>query len=132
MGRKLRTVSVRLDAWASARLERAARLLRQSKGALLARAGEEAAQRVLLEWAAQRYEAGAASLSELAAETGLPLEAIAQEVTRQRGEGVTDLYLASCRKLSETLGIPAIREFRKGHTLGDISTKELIEESRRG
>jgi uncharacterized protein (DUF1778 family) len=106
MGTKLKTVSVRLDARASARVERAARLLRQSKGAFLARAGEEAAQRVLLEWAAQRYEAEAASLSELAAETGLPLEAIAQEVTRQRGEDATEHYLASCRKLSETLRMP--------------------------
>jgi len=49
---------------------------------------------------------GTASLSELAAETELPLEAIAREVTRQRGEEATELYLASCRKLSETLGMP--------------------------
>ena len=27
--------------------------------------------------------------------------------------------------------IAAIREFRKGHTLGDITTKELIEEGRK-
>lgn len=106
MGTKLRTVSVRLGDESGARVERAAHLLRQSKGAFLARAGEEAAERVLLEWAAQRYGAGTASLSELAAETELPLEAIAQEVVRQRGEEVTELYLASCRRLSKTLGMP--------------------------
>jgi len=105
---KLKTVSVRLDARVGARVERAARLLRQSKGAFLARAGEEVAQRVLLEWAAQRYEVGIASLSELAAETELPLGAIAQEVARQRGEDATELYPASCRKLSETLAIPEL------------------------
>jgi hypothetical protein len=106
MGRKLKTVSVRLDARAGARVERDARLLRQSKDAFLARAGEEAVQRVLLEWAAQRYGEGTVSLSKLAAETELPLEAIAQEVVRGRGGEVTELYLASCRNLSETLGMP--------------------------
>ena len=37
-------------------------------------------------------------MGKLAAETELPLEAIAQEAT--------ELYLASCRKLAETLNMP--------------------------
>jgi prevent-host-death family protein len=35
------------------------------------------------------------------------------------------------RQRSVKEAIAAIREFRKGHTLGDITTKELIEEGRR-
>ena len=76
MPTKLTTVSVRLDDESGAQVEKAARLLRQSKGAFLARAGEEAARKLLLEWAAQRYLTGTASLSELAAETALAFEAL--------------------------------------------------------
>ena len=106
MATKLKTVSVRLDNESGAQVEKAARLLRQSKGAFLARAGEAAARKVLLEWAAQQYIFETASLSELAAETALPLEGIAQAVAQQRGEEAADMYLASCRKLAETLGMP--------------------------
>lgn len=106
MGTKLRTVSVRLDDRASARVDRVARLLRQSKGGFLAQAGDEAAQRVLLDWAGQQYRAGAASLSELAAETGLALEAIARHVSSLGAEEATELFLASTRKLAETFGRP--------------------------
>ena len=35
------------------------------------------------------------------------------------------------RQRSVKEAIAAIREFRKGHTLGDITAKELIEEGRR-
>ncbi len=106
MGTKLRTVSVRLDDRASARVDRVARLLRQSRGGFLARAGDEAAQRVLLDWAGQQYRAGAASLSELAAETGLALEAIARHVSSLGAAAATELFLASSRKLAETFGRP--------------------------
>lgn len=106
MGTKLTTVSVRLEKHASARVDKAAHVLRQSKGAFLARAGEEAAEQVLLRWAVEQYTAGAASLSELAAETQLPLERIAQQVAEDRSEQITTMYLASCQQLSQTLQIP--------------------------
>src|SRR5262245_19487884 len=106
MGTKLTTVSVRLEKHASARVDKAAHVLHQSKGAFLARAGEEAAEQVLLRWAVKQYGTGVASLSELAAETQLPLERIAQQVAEDRAEQATDMYLASCQQLSQTLRIP--------------------------
>jgi uncharacterized protein (DUF1778 family) len=106
MGTKLKTVSVRLEGRADAHVDKAAQLLRQSKGAFLARAGEEVAERVLLKWAVEQYTAGVASLSELAAQTHLPLEAIAQQVAEHRAEEVMKTYLASCRQLAQTLHMP--------------------------
>ena len=106
MGTKLTTVSVRLDKRARTHVDKAAHVLRQSKGAFLAYAGEEAAERVLLQWAVDQYAAGVASLSELAAETQLPLERIAQQVAEQRAEQTTELYLSSCQHLSRTLRLP--------------------------
>ena len=106
MGTKLTTVSVRLDRRTSVQVDKAAQVLHQSKGAFLAQAGEEAAERVLLRWAVDQYVAGVASLSELAAETQLPLERIAQQVAEGRAEQATEMYLASCQKLSHTLRMP--------------------------
>lgn len=106
MGTKLTTVSVRLDRQSSAHVDKAAQVLRQSKGAFLAQAGEAAAERVLLQWAVAQYAAGTASLSELAAETQLPLERIAREVAADRVEDTTEMYLASCQKLAQSLGMP--------------------------
>jgi hypothetical protein len=106
MGTKLTTVSVRLEKQASVRVNKAALVLRQSKGAFLARAGEEAAEHVLLRWAVAQYTAGVASLSELAAETQLPLERIAQHVAADRADPATEMYLASCQHLSQTLRMP--------------------------
>lgn len=106
MGTKLTTVSVRLASRASVHVDKAAQMLHQSKGAFLAQAGEEAAERILLQWAAEQYAAGVASLSELAAETQLPLERIAQRMAEGRAEQVTEMYLASCQKLSQTLRMP--------------------------
>jgi hypothetical protein len=106
MGTKLRTVSVRLGDAAGGRVSKAAQLARQSKGAFLARAGEAEAERILLDWAIERYSTGEASLSELAAETGLPLEVIATRIAERRGEAATDMYLASARRLAEVNGDP--------------------------
>jgi hypothetical protein len=106
MGTKLTTVSVRLDPQASAHVGKAAHVLRQSKGAFLAQAGEEAAEQVLLQWAVKQYAAGVASLSELAAETQLPLERIAQQVAEDRSGQATEMYLASCQQLARTLRMP--------------------------
>ena len=106
MGTKSTTVSVRLDSRASVHVDKAAQVLHQSKGVFLAQVGEEAAERILLQWAVEQYTTGGASLSELAAETQLPLERIAQQVVEGRVEQMTEMYLASCHKLSQTLDIP--------------------------
>jgi hypothetical protein len=50
----------------------------------LSNEAEEAARNLLLDWAAQRHASGEASLSELAAETGVPIEVIEEHVIRQR------------------------------------------------
>lgn len=106
MPTKLKTVSVRLDRRAGTYIDRAAKLLHQSQGAFLARVGEEAAEQVLLNWAVEQYSAGVASLSELATQTDLPLEAIAQQVAESRAKEATEVYLAGCQKLAQNLNLP--------------------------
>jgi adenylate cyclase len=54
----------------------------------------------------EQYATGAASLSELAAETQLPLERIAQHVAEARTKQTTEIYLASCQQLAHTLRMP--------------------------
>ena len=106
MATKLKTVSVRLDRQAGMYIDRAAKLLHQSQGAFLARVGEEAAEQVLLKWAVEQYRAGTASLSELAEQTDIPLEAIAQQVAESRAQEATEIYLAGCHKLAQNLNLP--------------------------
>ena len=53
-----RTISVRLDPAAARRLERAARLMKQSRDAFLGKAGDDTARRILLKWAVARYRQG--------------------------------------------------------------------------
>jgi uncharacterized protein (DUF1778 family) len=113
MGTKLTTVSVRLAPQASVHVDKAAHVLRQSKGAFLAQAGEEAAEQVLLQWAVKQYAVGVASLSELAAETQLPLERIAQQVTEDHAGQVAEMYLASCQQLARTLRMPKFYRIAK-------------------
>jgi uncharacterized protein (DUF1778 family) len=106
MATKKRTISVRLDDEAKQQVERAAKLLRQSSGAFLEKAGEERARAVLLEWAANRYRRGEASLSELAEETGLPVEEVMEAMGSQGREEALEMFLASCRTVAETRGNP--------------------------
>ena len=127
MGTKLKTVSVRLQDEAGARVSKAAQLARQSKGAFLARAGEEAARQMLLEWAAKRHASGEASLSELAAETGVPVEAISQHASAKRSDEAAEMYLTSARRLSGALKTPrfyteakrAVMAVRKDGAVGE-------------
>ena len=51
-------------------------------------------------------------------------------ITRH-GRPIARLVPIHGRQRSVQEAIAAIREFRKGHTLGDVSIKELIEEGRR-
>src|SRR3989454_7078169 len=122
VGTKLKTVSVRLGDQAGVRVSKAAQLARQSKGAFLARAGEEAARQMLLEWAVQRHASGEASLSELASETGVPVEAIAQHGSQQRCAEATEMYLTSARKLAEALKTPLF--YAEARQAVDIARKE--------
>ena len=78
MATRKRTISVRLDDRAKRRVEKAARLLKQSSGAFLEKAGEERARQLLLDWAVSSYQRGEASFSELADETGLSVEEIVE------------------------------------------------------
>jgi len=95
---------VRLDDAAKQRVERAARLLKQSSGAFLEKAGEEHARHVLLGWAVNRHRRGEASFSELAGETGLAVEEIMLAMGSQGRQEALDLFLASCRTVAEASG----------------------------
>jgi hypothetical protein len=106
MPTKKRTVSVRLDASAARRLERAAHLMKQSRGAFLERAGDETARRVLLDWAVSSYRRGERSFSELAGETGLAVEEIMDAVGQGDREAALAMFLASCKTVAESEGKP--------------------------
>lgn len=96
------TVSVRLDEGSRQRVERAAKILKQSSGTFLEKAGEERARQVLLKWAVTRYQQGEASLSELAEETGLAVEEVADAVGSRDPEEAMEMFLASCKTVAET------------------------------
>ncbi|GEM_PF-1023476 len=106
MATKKRTISVRLDDAAKQRVERAARLLKQSAGAFLERGGEEQARHILLAWAVDQHRSGAASFSELASETGLAVEEIMLAMGSQGKEEALEMFLASCRTVAEIRGNP--------------------------
>ncbi len=101
MATKKRTISVRLDAPAARRLERAAGLMKQSRGAFLEKAGDETARRVLLDWAVARHRRGDRSFSELADETGLAVEEIMEAIGRHDREAALVMFLASCKTVAE-------------------------------
>jgi uncharacterized protein (DUF1778 family) len=92
-----RTISVRLDDRAEQQVEKAAKLLKQSKGAFLGKAGEERAREVLLEWAINRHHRGEASFSQLAEETGLAVEEIMDAMGQQGKEEALEIFLTSAR-----------------------------------
>jgi predicted transcriptional regulator len=100
------TVSVRLDAEAARRLEQAARLTKQSRGAFLEKAGDERARSVLLQWAVERHRNGDRGLSELAAETGLAVEEIVDALSRQGQEAALAMFLSSCRTIAQAEARP--------------------------
>lgn len=103
---KKRTISVRLDDAAKQRVERAARLLKQSAGAFLERAGEEEAGHILLAWATDQHRTGRASFSELAAETGFAIEEIMLAMGNQGKQEALEMFLASCCTVAEARDNP--------------------------
>jgi uncharacterized protein (DUF1778 family) len=104
------TVSVRLDPQAERRLEQAARLTRQSRGAFLLHAGDERARQILLEWAVSRYRHGDASYSELAEQTGLAIEEIMRAFGQEGRNEALAQFIASCRAVAEIEDNPAFLE----------------------
>ena len=94
------TVAVRLDDESAKRVAAAARITRQSRGAFLGNAGDERARHVLLEWARARHREGSRSFSELADETGLPLEEIMLAMGDDEQDGLA-LFLASARAVAQ-------------------------------
>ena len=104
MPTRKQTISVRLDATAKRRVERAAQLLKQSTGAFLEKAGEERARDTLLAWALERHLRGEASFSELAEETGLAVEEIMAAAGEQGRDEALQAFLASCRAVAEASG----------------------------
>jgi predicted transcriptional regulator len=92
-----RTISVRLDDRTKQQVEKAAKLLKQSKGAFLGKAGEKRAQEVLLEWAIDRHRKGESSLSQLAEETGLAVEEIMDAMGQRSKEEALEMFLMSAR-----------------------------------
>ena len=110
MATKKHTISVRLDAEAEQRLTQAARIVHQSRGAFLQSAGEAKARQVLLDWATSRYRAGDSGFSELATQTGLPVEEIMFAVGDQHRTDALAQFLASCRTVAEASANPAFLE----------------------
>ena len=106
MPTKKRTISVRLDEVAKRRVERAAKLMKQSAGAFLERAGEAQAYHVLIAWAIDQHRRGEASFSELAAQTGLAVEEIMLAMGSQGRDEALDMFLASCRTVAEERNNP--------------------------
>lgn len=130
MGTKKQTISVRLDDATKQRVERAARLVKQSAGAFLEKAGEEQARQVLLRWAVDRHRRGEASFSELAGETGLAVEEIMLAMgSPDEGEDL-DLFLSSCRTVAEASGNPEF--LRLGEEAVELVRTEQSNEPSRG
>ena len=123
---KKRTISVRLDDAAKQRVDRAARLLKQSSGAFLEKAGEEQARQVLLAWAVDRRRRGEASFSELAGETGLAVEEIMLVMGSEGKQEALDMFLASCRTVADASGNPDF--LRLGEEAVELVRKEQSSE----
>lgn len=91
MATRKRTVSVRL--------ERAAELLHQSRGAFLQHAGDVAVS---------RYRQGGVSFSELAGQTALTVEEIMAALGEQGREEALAQFLVSCRTVAELRQNPEV------------------------
>ena len=100
MTKRRRTITIPLDGESERRLEKAAALLRRTRGALVQEAVDETTRRILLEWALSRHAQGAQSFSELADETGLAQEEIMRAAGGQGREEALAGFLKSCRAVA--------------------------------
>jgi hypothetical protein len=112
---------VRLDPPTARRLERAAGLTKQSRGAFLETAGDETARRILLDWAVSCHRRGDRSFSELADETGLAVEEIMEAIGRLDRESALAMFLTSCKTVAETEDNP---DFLR---LGEEAVRSAVE-----
>jgi hypothetical protein len=97
------TVTVRLTEDEDEVLSRLCALKKTSKTGYIARLAKEQARRELLQYAAEEYVEGRASLSELAKRTGFDVPTIMDEVARIKGEDTraVDAFLAAVKTLSK-------------------------------
>ena len=97
------TVTVRLTDEEDQVLSRLCTLKKTSKTGYLARLAKDQAKRELLNYAAEEYLEGKASLSELAKKTGLDVPTIMDEVASIKGEDkrAVEAFLSAVETLSK-------------------------------
>ena len=118
--REKTTVTVRLTDDEDQLLRRLCTLKKTSKTGYLARLAKDRAKAELLNYAAEEYLEGKASLSELAKKTGLDVPTIMDEVARVTGgeKRVVEAFLSAVETLSKVnedpefyhLAVKAVRE----------------------
>jgi uncharacterized protein (DUF1778 family) len=114
------TITVRLTDEEDQVLNRLCALKKTSKTGYLARLAKDQARRELLNFAAEEYLKGRASLSELAKKTGLDIPTIMDEVASIKGEDrrAVEAFLSAVKTLSRlnkdpefyNLAFKAVRE----------------------
>jgi predicted transcriptional regulator len=114
------TVTVRLTDEEDQVLSRICMLKKTSKTGYLARLAKDHANRELLNYAAEEYLEGKASLSELAKKTGFDVPAIMDEIARTKGgeKRAVEAFLSAVETLSKLnkdpefydLAVKAIRD----------------------
>ena len=114
------TVTVRLTDEEDQVLSRICMLKKTSKTGYLARLAKDQAKKELLNYAAEEYLEGKASLSELAKKTGFDVPAIMDEVARSKGgeKRAVEAFLSAVETLSKLnkdpefydLAVKAIRD----------------------
>jgi hypothetical protein len=114
------TVTVRLTDEEDQVLSRLCTLKKTSKTGYLARLAKDQAKRELLNYAAEEYLEGKASLSELAKKTGLDVPTIMDQVASIKGEDkrAVEAFLSAVETLSKlnkdpefyNLAVNAVRE----------------------
>lgn len=114
------TITVRLTDEEDQVLNRLCALKKTSKTGYLARLAKDQARRELLNFAAEEYLEGRASLSELAKKTGLDIPTIMDEAASIKGEDrrAVEAFLSAVKTLSRlnrdpefyNLAVKAVRE----------------------
>lgn len=114
------TVTVRLTAEEDALLRHLCVLKQTSRTGYLVRLATGHARQELLQYAAQAYLAGKASLSELAKKTGLDVPTIMEEVARVTGEDprAVEGFLAAVQTLSRLNNDPRFYDLALKATTG--------------
>jgi len=108
--REKTTVTVRLTDEEDQVLSRVCVLKKTSKTGYLTRLAKEQAKRELLNFAAEEYLAGRASLSELAKKTGLDVPTIMDEIASIKGEDkrAVEAFLSAVETLSKLNNDPEL------------------------